>query len=50
MIYFSYVWNNGETSNSIVVDQAGTYHVTITSESGCQVSEVLMSFHTNTLY
>ena len=38
-IYSSYVWNNGETSNSIVVDQAGTYHVTITSESGCQVSD-----------
>ena len=38
-IYSSYLWNNGETSNSIVVDQAGTYFVTITSESGCQVSD-----------
>ena len=38
-IYSSYLWNNGETSNSIVVDQSGTYYVTITSEAGCQVSD-----------
>ena len=40
-IYSSYLWNNGETSNSIVVDQAGTYFVTVTSETGCQVSDTI---------
>ena len=38
-IYSSYQWNNGETSNSIVINQAGTYFVTVTNEFGCQLSD-----------
>ena len=32
-------WSTGETSQSILVNQAGTYSVTVTSASGCTASE-----------
>ena len=31
----TYLWNTGEITNSIEVDQAGTYSVTITNATGC---------------
>ena len=31
----SYLWSTGEITNSIEVDQAGTYSVTITNATGC---------------
>ncbi len=34
----SYLWNNGETTNNIVVTEAGDYSVTVTSEHGCATS------------
>ncbi len=32
----SYLWSNGQTSQSITVDAAGSYTVTITDANGCQ--------------
>ncbi|TXF85454.1 PKD domain-containing protein [Neolewinella aurantiaca] len=32
----SYLWSTGATGNSIVVDAAGTYGVTLTTSDGCQ--------------
>jgi len=34
----SYLWNTGETSQSITVNQIGTYRVTVTAEQGCTAS------------
>lgn len=31
----SYVWNNGTTTPTLLVSQAGTYEVTVTTSSGC---------------
>lgn len=31
----SYIWSNGETSQNTVINQAGTYSVTITFNGGC---------------
>ena len=33
--YNSYLWSNGETTFSILVDEPGTYSVTVTNEGGC---------------
>ena len=33
----SYLWSNGETTNEITVDAAGTYGVTLTTADGCSV-------------
>jgi hypothetical protein len=34
-IFSSYLWNNGETTQQIIVSQSGTYYCTITQLSGC---------------
>jgi hypothetical protein len=31
----SYLWSNGSTSQSIIVDASGTFSVTVTSDKGC---------------
>lgn len=36
--YLSYLWNNGETSNTILADSAGDYTVTVTDNNGCTSS------------
>ena len=33
----SYLWNNGNTQNSILANVSGTYTVTVTSDSGCVI-------------
>jgi len=33
--YFSYLWSNAEETQTIYVDQAGIYSVTVTDENGC---------------
>jgi hypothetical protein len=33
--YVNYVWNNGETTSSIVVDEAGDYFGSATNSAGC---------------
>lgn len=40
---FGYLWNTGETSTGIFVDQAGTYSVTVTDQWGCQQSDVTVA-------
>lgn len=35
----SYIWNTGETTQTINVQTAGTYDVTITDINGCEVSD-----------
>jgi len=35
----SYKWNSGETTNSIDVDKAGDYIVTVTMRNGCSLTE-----------
>ncbi len=37
--YKTYLWNTGETSQSIEVTEAGTYTVTVTNEDDCSHSE-----------
>lgn len=32
----SYLWNNGETTQSIIVKKSGSYYVTVTNSSGCK--------------
>jgi trimeric autotransporter adhesin len=34
--YFQYQWNNNESGQTLLVNQAGTYNVTVTSQNGCQ--------------
>jgi hypothetical protein len=38
---FNFEWNNGNTSNSIFVDAAGTYSVTATHADGCTLQGVV---------
>lgn len=38
--YASYLWNNGQHTNSIQVDSAGTYSVLVTNSDGCTASKV----------
>lgn len=52
----SYLWNTGETTSSIQVDNAGSYTVTITASNGCQsesipfeVQEITLSVPTITV-
>ncbi|MEO0731552.1 MAG: PKD domain-containing protein, partial [Bacteroidota bacterium] len=33
---YTYAWSTGATTNAIVVDEAGTYDVTITTTDGCE--------------
>lgn len=36
--YFSYLWNNGSTGSSIVIDEESTVFVTVFNELGCSVN------------
>ncbi len=45
----SYLWSNGATSNSIVVNASGTYSVTVTDANGCQASSASVSTVVNPL-
>jgi gliding motility-associated-like protein len=38
--YDSYLWSTGETTPSILVNQIGTYHITVTKNS-CQASDTI---------
>ena len=38
----SYLWNTGETTQTIIADSAGKYYVTVTNQSGCAGSDTLM--------
>ena len=40
--YNSYLWNTGDTSNSIVVDSTGLYTVTVTDSNGCSGSDTIL--------
>ncbi len=45
----SYVWNTGETTQTITVDSTGTYSVTVTSSAGCAtISSVVVVNTTST--
>lgn len=46
--YNSYLWSNGETTFSILVDEPGTYSVTVTNEGGC-VGEATFTILENTV-
>ncbi|WP_374760681.1 3-coathanger stack domain-containing protein, partial [Lacihabitans soyangensis] len=38
----SYLWNTGETTNSIIVDTAGTYIATLSTGFGCSISDTIV--------
>ena len=40
-IYDSYLWNNGDTTNFIQINQAGSYFVTVSS-SGCFTTDTIV--------
>lgn len=43
--YESYLWSNGDTTKSIVVDSSGIYGLTVTHENGCEsYAEVKVGF------
>jgi gliding motility-associated-like protein len=37
----SYLWSNGETTNSITIRQGGNYTLTVTDSAGCSATETL---------
>jgi len=37
--FSQYLWNNGQNTSSIIVNQTGEYSVTITNEFGCEISK-----------
>ena len=39
--YFSYLWNNGTTNNSITVSTTGVYSLTVTDSNGCKASDTI---------
>ena len=41
-IFESYVWNNGETTPEIVINQAGTYTVTVANTDGCLAQKTFL--------
>lgn len=41
-MFESYVWNNGETTPEIVINQAGTYAVTVTNTEGCTAQKTFI--------
>lgn len=45
----SYLWSNGATTNSIVVNASGTYSVTVTDANGCQATSSSVSTIVNPL-
>lgn len=38
-IFSSYIWDNGESTPSIIIDEAGTYTITVSNVDGCTVSK-----------
>ena len=38
---FSYSWSNGETTNQILINEIGTYTVTVTDTNGCEKSRAI---------
>lgn len=40
--YPAYEWSDGSTTNSLVVNQAGTYAVTATSSEGCDAADTIV--------
>jgi gliding motility-associated-like protein len=36
-----YLWQDGSTSSSFIIQTPGTYHVTITDSNGCKVSDTI---------
>ncbi len=45
----SYLWSNGATTNSIVVNASGSYSVTVTDVNGCQATSASVSTVVNPL-
>jgi len=45
--YVSYLWSTGETTESIVVNTAGTYSVTVTNADGCSNSASVNVYESN---
>jgi hypothetical protein len=41
----SYLWNTGETTQSILISEPGTYTVTITNSIGCNNSKSIIIEH-----
>jgi len=37
--FSQYLWNNGQNTSNIIVNQPGEYSVTITNEFGCEISK-----------
>jgi len=44
---FTYLWSNGATTQSIVVNSSGNYHVTVTNANGCSRQSAPVSVTTN---
>ena len=38
----NYLWSNGDTSQSILIDDGGFYSVTITNDTGCTASDTIL--------
>lgn len=38
-VYSSYLWNTGETTDTILISAAGNYSVTVTNADGCQATK-----------
>ncbi len=45
---YSYVWNTGETTPNISINQPGDYTVTVTNENNCSVSRTITVVPSNT--
>ncbi len=45
----SYVWSNGETTQTIIVSTAGNYSVTVTNENGCSSTSAATAVTVNAL-
>ena len=39
----SYLWSTGETTQTIDITTAGTYHVTVQDATGCEASDTLIA-------
>ncbi len=45
----SYLWSNGETTNSINISNTGNFYVTVTNTNGCSASSSTISINVNSL-
>jgi gliding motility-associated-like protein len=43
----TYLWNNGATSNSILIDEDGTYSVTVTDSNGCEKTKTFTAIYSS---